>query len=86
MHAVVNLTITDPEAAERHYTSNSCLVCLRRPDSSRGTGPPKAALRFRCSCSRPRPLPPKMSELAIAAVPDGVVLEEIDVREVVAHA
>jgi hypothetical protein len=57
MHAVVvNLTITDIQAAEKALHEH-LVPRVSQADSSRATGPPKAAARCRCSCFRPK-VPP----------------------------
>jgi hypothetical protein len=87
MHAVVvNLTITDPEAAGRALHEQLVPRVSRAPSFVTGYWTTKGDTALSMFIFQTEEAANRMSEQAAAAVPAGVVLERIEVREVVAHA
>jgi hypothetical protein len=87
MHAVVvNLTITDPEAAGRALHEQLVPRVSQAPGFVTGYWTAKGDSALSMFMFETEEAARRMSEQAAAAVPGGVVLEGIEVREVVAHA
>jgi hypothetical protein len=87
MHAVVvNLTITDAEAAARALHQQLVPGVSRAPGFVTGYWTTKANTALSIFIFQTEEAANRMSEQAAAAVPTGVLLDEIEVREVVAHA
>jgi hypothetical protein len=87
MHAVlVNLTITDPEAAGQALQSQLVPRVSRAPGFVAGYWTVKGDTALSLFMFETEDAASRMSEQAAAEVPSGVVLDTIEVREVVAHA
>ena len=87
MHAVVvNLTITDPDAAWRALHEQLVPRVSRAPGFIAGYWTVKDDSALSMFMFETRDAARLMREQAVAGVPDGVVLEGIEVREVIAHA
>jgi hypothetical protein len=87
MHAVVvNLTITDPDAAGRALHEQLVPRVSQTPGFVTGYWTAKGNTALSMFMFETEEAANEMSEQAAAAVPDGVVLDDIEVREVVAHA
>jgi hypothetical protein len=87
MHAVVvNLTITDPEAAERALHEQLVPRVSQAPGFVTGYWTTRGNTALSMFMFQSEEAAHRMSEQAAAGVPDGVVLDGIEVREVVAHA
>lgn len=87
MHAVVvNLTITDPEAAERALHEQLVPRVSRAPGFITGYWTTKDNTALSIFMFETEEAANRMSGQAAAGVPAGVVLEGIGVRVVVAHA
>lgn len=87
MHAViVKLTINDPEAAEKALHEQLVPRVSQAPGFIAGYWTTKENSALSMFIFETEEAANGMSELARVAVPDGVTLEDIDVREVVAHA
>jgi hypothetical protein len=87
MHAVVvNLTITDPGAAERALHEQLVPRVSQAPGFVTGYWTTKGDTALSMFMFETEEAANRMSEQAAAGVPAGVVLEGIEVREVVAHA
>jgi hypothetical protein len=87
MHAVVvNLTITDPEAAERALHEQLVPRVSQAPGLVSGYWTTKGSSALSIFVFETEEAAARMSEQATAAVPGGVTLEGVEVREVVAHA
>jgi hypothetical protein len=87
MHAVVvKLTIVDPEAAERALHEQLVPRVSRAPGFVAGYWTVEADDALSMFIFETEEAANGMSEQAAAAVPDGVVLDGIEVRAVVAHA
>jgi hypothetical protein len=87
MHAVVvNLTITDPEAAEMALHEQLVPRVSQAPGFITGYWTAKGGSALSIFIFETEEAANRMSELAVAGVPDGVALDAIDVREVLAHA
>jgi hypothetical protein len=85
MHAVVvNLTITNPEAAEKALHEQLVPRVARAPGFVTGFWTAKGASALSMFVFETEDAATQMSEQA--AVPEGVTLDAIEVREVVAHA
>ena len=87
MHAViVNLTITDPEAAQRALHEVLVPRVSHAPGFVTGYWTLKGNAALSIFMFETEEAASRMSEQAAAGVPSGVVLGAIEVREVVAHA
>jgi hypothetical protein len=87
MHAVVvNLTITDTEAAGRALHEQLVPRVSRAPGFVTGYWTTKDNSALSIFMFETEEAATRMSEQAAAGVPSGVVLDGIEVREVVAHA
>lgn len=87
MHAVVvNLTISDPEAAGRALHEQLVPRVSRTPGFVTGYWTTKDNTALSIFVFETEEAASRMSEQASAGVPNGVVLDGIEVREVVAHA
>jgi len=87
MHAVVvNLTITDPDAAGRALHEHLVPRVSRAPGFVAGYWTVKDDSALSMFMFETRDAARLMREQAVAGLPDGVVLEGIEVREVIAHA
>jgi hypothetical protein len=87
MHAVVvNLTITDPEAAGRALHEQLVPRVSRAPGFVTGYWTTKGNTALSMFMFETEEAANRMSEEAVAGVPAGVVLEGVEVRVVVAHA
>lgn len=87
MHAVVvNLTITDPEAAGRALHEQLVPRVTAAPGFVSGYWTAKGNSALSMFVFETEEAANTMSEQAAAGVPNGVVLDGIEVREVVAHA
>jgi hypothetical protein len=87
MHAVVvNLTITDTEAAERALHEQLVPRVSRAPGFVAGYWTAKGNAALSMFIFETEEAASLMSEQAAAGVPDGVILGDIEVRAVVAHA
>jgi hypothetical protein len=87
MHAVVvNLIITNPDAAGRALHEQLVPRVSRAPGFVAGYWTVKDDTALSMFMFETRDAARLMSEQAVAGVPDGVVLEGVEVREVVAHA
>jgi hypothetical protein len=87
MHAVVvNLTIIDPEAAEKALHEQLVPRVSQAPGFVTGYWTTKDDTALSMFIFETQEDARRMSEQAAAGVPDGIVLEGIDVHEVVAHA
>jgi hypothetical protein len=87
MHAiVVNLTITDPDAAGRSLHDHLVPRVSRAPGFVAGYWTVKDDSALSMFMFETREAATRMREQAVAGVPDGVVLEGIELREVIAHA
>jgi hypothetical protein len=87
MHAVVvNLTITDPEAAEKALREQLVPRVSQAPGFVTGYWTTKDDTALSMFIFETQEDARRMSEQAAAGVPDGIVLRGIDVHEVVAHA
>jgi len=87
MHAVVvNLTITDPEAAERALHEQLVPRVSKAPGFVAGYWTTRNNTALSMFMFDTEEAANRMSEQAAAGVPDGVVLDGIEVREVVAQA
>jgi hypothetical protein len=87
MHAVVvNLTITDPEAAETALHEELVPRVSRAPGFVTGYWTAKGMTALSMFVFENEEAANRMSELAAASVPYGAALDGIEVREVVAHA
>jgi hypothetical protein len=87
MHAVVvNLTINDPEAAGRALHEQLVPRVSQAPGFVTGYWTAKANTALSMFMSETEQAANEMSEQAAEGVPNGVVLDGIEVREVVAHA
>jgi hypothetical protein len=87
MHAVVvSLTITDPEAAERALREQLVPRVSQAPGLISGYWTTKGANALSLFVFESEEAAARMSEQAKTGVPDGVTLEGIELREVVAHA
>jgi hypothetical protein len=87
MHAVVvKLTIVDPEAAERALHEELVPRVSRAPGFVTGYWTAEGNDALSMFVFETQEAARVMSEQAKDAVPDGVVLDAIEVRTVVAHA
>jgi hypothetical protein len=87
MHAVVvKLTIVDPEAAERALHEQLVPRVSRAPGFVTGYWTAEGTDALSMFVFESEEAATAMSEQAAGAVPDGVLLEGIEVRAVVAHA
>jgi hypothetical protein len=87
MHAVVvNLTITDPDAAGRALHEHLVPRVSRAPGFVAGYWTVKDDSALSMFMFETRDAARRMSEQAVAGVPAGVVLEAVEVREVIAQA
>jgi hypothetical protein len=87
MHAVVvNLTITNPEAATWALHEQLVPRVSQAPGFVTGYWTAKGNTALSMFMFETEEAANAMSEQAAAGVPDGVVLDGIEVREVVAHA
>jgi len=87
MHAVVvNLTITDPDAAERALHEQLVPRVSRAPGFVAGYWTVKDDTALSMFMFETEDAANRMSTQAAAGVPGGVELESIEVRQVVAHA
>jgi hypothetical protein len=87
MHAVVvNLRITDPEAAGRALHEQLVPRVSRAPGFVTGYWTTKGNTALSMFMFETEEAANRMSEEAVAGVPAGVVLEGVEVRVVVAHA
>ena len=87
MHAVVvRLTIVDPEAAEQALREQLVPRVSRAPGFVTGYWTAEGNDALSMFVFDTEEAAAMMSEQAQAAVPDGVVLDGIEVRAVVAHA
>ena len=87
MHAVVvNLTITDPDAAGQALHDQLVPRVSQAPGFLAGYWTVKDNTALSIFMFETEDAAGQMSEQAAAAVPSGVVLDRIEVREVVAHA
>jgi len=87
MHAVlVKLTINDPQAAEKALHEQLVPRVSQAPGFVAGYWTTKENTALSMFVFETEGAANGMSELARVGVPDGVTLEDIDVREVVAHA
>jgi hypothetical protein len=87
MHAVVvNLTITDPDAAGQALHEQLVPRVSRAPGFVAGYWTVKGDSALSMFMFESREAASRMSNQAVAGVPDGVVLDGIEVREVMAHA
>ena len=87
MHAVVvNLTITDPDAAGQALHEQLVPRVSRAPGFVAGYWTVKDDSALSMFMFETRDAARLMREQAVAGVPDGVVLEGVEVREVIAHA
>jgi len=87
MHAVVvNLTITDPDAAGKALQEELVPRVSRAPGFVAGYWTLKGDSALSMFMFETEEAANLMSRQAVAGVPAGVVLDGIDVREVIAHA
>ena len=87
MHAVVlNLTITDVEAADRALHEELVPRVSQAPGFVSGYWTTKGASALSVFVFETEEAAARMSEQAAAGVPYGVALNGVEVREVVAHA
>ena len=87
MHAVVvNLTITDVEAAERALHDVLVPRVSQAPGLVAGYWTTKGSSALSVFLFETEEAAARMSEQAAAGVPYGVALNAVEVREVVAHA
>jgi hypothetical protein len=87
MHAVVvKLTIVDPDAAERALHEQLVPRVSRAPGFVTGYWTAEGSDALSMFIFETEEAAGLMSEQAAAAVPDGVILDGIEVRSVVAHA
>jgi hypothetical protein len=87
MHAVVvNLTITDPDAAGQALHEQLVPRVSQAPGFVAGYWTVKGDTALSMFMFETEDAADVMSEQAVAGVPNGVVLNRIEVREVVAHA
>jgi hypothetical protein len=87
MHAVVvNLTITDPETAERALHEQLVPRVSQAPGFVTGYWTRRDNTALSMFMFETEEAAHRLSEQAAAGVPDGVVLDGIEVREVVEHA
>jgi hypothetical protein len=87
MHAViVNLTITDPEAAERALHELLVPRVSQAPGFITGYWTLKDNAALSIFMFETEETASRMGEQAAAGAPAGAVLDRIEVREVVAHA
>jgi len=87
MHAVVvTLTINDPEAAEKALHEQLVPRVSQAPGFVTGYWTSKGDTGLSMFIFETEEAANGMSEQARAGVPDGVTLENIEVREVAAHA
>jgi len=87
MHAVVvNLTITDSGAAERALREQLVPRVSQAPGFVTGYWTTKGDSALSMFVFETEDAATQMSRQAASAVPGGVVLDAIEVREVVAHA
>jgi hypothetical protein len=87
MHAVVvNLTITDPDAAGKALHEQLVPRVSQAPGFVAGYWTVKGSTALSMFMFETEAAANLMSEGAAAGVPTGVTLDAIDVREVVAHA
>jgi hypothetical protein len=87
MHAVVvNLTINDPAAAEQALHEQLVPRVSRAPGFVSGYWTTKDTSALSVFIFETEDAANRMCEQASLGVPPGVTLNEIDVREVVAHA
>ena len=83
---VVNLTITDPEAAGRALHEQLVPRVSRAPGFVTGYWTANGNTALSMFMFETEEAANRMREQAVAGVPAGVVLEGIEVRVVVAHA
>jgi hypothetical protein len=87
MHAVVvNLTITDPDAAGQALHEQLVPLVSQAPGFVAGYWTVKGDTALSMFMFETEDAADVMSEQAVGGVPNGVVLNRIEVREVVAHA
>jgi hypothetical protein len=87
MHAVVvNLTINDPEAAERALHEQLVPRVSQAPGFVAGYWTTKDDTALSMFMFETEQAADQMSQQARSGVPAGVTLESIEVREVAAHA
>jgi hypothetical protein len=87
MHAVVvNVTVTDPEAAERALHEQLVPRVSQAPGFITGYWTAKGSTGLSMFIFETEEAANRMSEQAAAGVPSGTALDRIEVREVVAHA
>jgi hypothetical protein len=87
MHAVVvNLTITDPDAAERALHEQLVPRVSQAPGLISGYWTTKGESALSIFVFETEEAAARMSEQAAGGVPPGVTLNGIEIREVVAHA
>jgi hypothetical protein len=87
MHAVVvNLTINDPAAAEKALHEQLVPRVSQAPGFVTGYWTTKDSSALSVFVFETEDAANRMSEQARLGVPPGVTLNDIDVREVVAHA
>jgi hypothetical protein len=87
MHAVVvNLTINDPAAAKKALHEQLVPRVSHAPGFVTGYWTTKDASALSVFIFETEDAANHMSELARLGVPPGVTLNDIDIREVVAHA
>ena len=87
MHAVVvNLTITDPDAAGQALHEQLVPRVSQAPGFVAGYWTVKGGTALSMFMFETEAAAYLMSEQAAAGVPTGVILDTIEVREVVAHA
>jgi len=87
MHAVVvNLTITNPDAAGKALHEQLVPRVSRAPGFIAGYWTVKGDSALSMFMFETREAASRMSQQAVAGVPDGAVLDGIEVRDVVAHA
>ena len=87
MHAVVvNLTITDPEAAERALHEQLVPRVSQAPGFLTGYWTTRGNTALSMFMFDTEEAAHRMRDQAAASVPAGVMLDGVEVREVVAHA
>ena len=83
---VVNLTITDPEATETALHEQLVPRVSQAPGFVTGYWTTRDNTALSMFMFDTEEAANRMREQAAAGVPDGVILDQVEVREVVAHA
>ena len=87
MHAVlVTVSLSDPEAATSHLRENVVPGVSQAPGFVAGYWTRKDGSGVAMVIFESEDAAKGMSERVPSMIPDGVTLEDVDVREVVAHA